>query len=294
MSAPSIVKSIDVTDVDVVHGRPVATRSVIGSPIKTGGSVRAAQFFRSVPTRPCGESEVAKKTRSCSGEAIRILIVEDDSILNDQLAELLRRSGYVADQCYGGDSGLELASRQNHQLILLDVMLPERDGFSLLDILRRTSQVPVIMVTARNAEEQRIKGLSKGADDYVAKPFNTTELLLRIEALLRRSYADRKHEQHEVLRLEGLEVDRVSRHASAHGSLLDLTPTEFKLLWLLLLNRGEVLTKAYLSQAVLKRSLGEHDRGIDMHLSRVRRKLKDAGWQGVRVQTVHGRGYCLT
>ncbi len=225
---------------------------------------------------------------------IRILIIEDDQVLNDQLAALLRHAGYVADQCHSGDRGLELASRHEHQLILLDVMLPERDGFSLLDILRRTSQVPVIMVTARNAEEQRIKGLGKGADDYVAKPFSTAELLLRIEALLRRSYPDRNQERHEVVMLEGLKVDRVAQHASAHGTQLDLTPIQFDLLWLLLLNRGDVLTKAYLSQSVLKRALGEHDRGIDMHLSRVRRKLREAGWQGERLRTVHGRGYCLT
>lgn len=228
------------------------------------------------------------------GGAMRILIVEDDRVLNDQLADLLRRSGYIADQCHGGDRGLELASRQDHQLILLDVMLPERDGFSLLEILRTTSQVPVIMVTASNAEEERIKGLCKGADDYLAKPFNTTELLLRIEALLRRSYPDRNPDPGEVVRLDGLEMDRSSQHARAHGRSLELTPIQFNLLRLLLLNRGEVLTKAYLSQSVLKRSLGEHDRGIDMHLSRVRRKLRDAGWQDERLQTVHGRGYCLT
>lgn len=229
-----------------------------------------------------------------SAPSSRILIIEDDPVLSDQLADLIRRSGHSADQCHGGDRGLELASRQEHHLILLDVMLPERDGFSLLDVLRRTSQVPVIMVTASNAEEQRIRGLGKGADDYVAKPFNTTELLLRIEALLRRCYPRRQQEQHEVMRLEGLEVDRIRQHASAHGRLLDLTPIQFKLLWLLLLNRDEVLTKAYLSQTVLKRALGEHDRGIDMHLSRVRRKLKQAGWQGERLRTMHGRGYCLT
>lgn len=227
-------------------------------------------------------------------ERTRVLIIEDDQVLNDQLAQLLRRNDYIADQCHDGDRGLELASRQIHELILLDVMLPERDGFSLLDVLRRTSQVPVIMVTASNAEEQRIQGLAKGADDYVAKPFNTAELLLRVEALLRRSYPERKQEPPVLVRVEGLEVDRTSRRVSAHGRALELTPIQFNLLWLLLLNRGEVLTKAYLSQSVLKRSLGEHDRGIDMHLSRVRRKLKDAGWQGERLQTIHGRGYCLS
>lgn len=225
---------------------------------------------------------------------ISILIIEDDQILNDQLTELLARSGYDVEQCYCGDRGLELAASQAYQLILLDVMLPRRDGFSLLDILRKTSQVPVIMVTARDAEEQRIKGLSKGADDYIAKPFNTTELLLRVEALLRRSQQDRHQEQIEVISLEGLRVDRLSQYADANGRDLDLTPIQFKLLWILLLNRGEVLTKAYLSQTVLQRSLGEHDRSLDMHLSRVRRKLKEAAWPGERLQTVHGKGYCLS
>lgn len=244
---------------------------------------------------PRGDGEPAAGFRLAAARSARILIIEDDPVLNDQMADLLRRSGHHADQCHDGDRGLEMASRQQHHLLLLDVMLPDRDGFSLLAVLRRTSQVPVIMVTASNAEEQRIRGLGGGADDYVAKPFNTTELMLRIEALLRRCYpAQGTHDHHDVMRLEGLEVDRARQQASAHGTVLDLTPIQFKLLWLLLLNRDEVLTKAYLSQTVLRRSLGEHDRGIDMHLSRVRRKLNQAGWCGERLQTVHGRGYCLT
>jgi DNA-binding response OmpR family regulator len=260
-----------------------------GGPRRTSRTPSMATLFTQSSASPRAQSPLARVPRA------RILIIEDDVVLNDQLAELLRRNGYLADQCHGGDLGLELASREEHELVLLDVMLPQRDGFSLLEVLRRTSQVPVIMVTASNAEEQRIKGLGKGADDYVAKPFNTTELLLRIEALLRRSYPEQAPPQHgEVVRLEGLEVDRAGQQARAHGRPLELTPTQFSLLWLLLRNRGEVLSKAYLSQSVLKRSLGEHDRGIDMHLSRVRRKLREAGWQGERLQTVHGRGYCLS
>ncbi len=121
------------------------------------------------------------------GYNVTILIIEDDQELNNQLAELLCQKGYEVEQCFDGETGLIKASSDHYQLILLDVMLPKRDGFSLLNILRKSSQTPVIMVTAKGAEQERIQGFSQGADDYVAKPFSTTELLFRIEALLRRS-----------------------------------------------------------------------------------------------------------
>ena len=117
-----------------------------------------------------------------------ILIVEDDKILNQQLTELLTLKGYQVEQCFDGETGLLKASSQQYHLILLDVMLPVRDGFSLLKVLRKSSQTPVIMVTAKGAEQERIQGFSQGADDYVAKPFSFAELLLRIEAILRRSH----------------------------------------------------------------------------------------------------------
>lgn len=225
---------------------------------------------------------------------VRVLVVEDDPVLNDQLAQLMACAGYLVDRCFCGESGLELASRHEHQLILLDVMLPQRDGFSLLGILRQTSNVPVIMVTAKGAEEERIMGLSQGADDYLTKPFNTTELLLRVEALLRRSLPEKAHGHGTSCSLDGLLLDRIAQQARAHGKDMGLTPIEFRLLWILLQNRGEILSKAYLSRTVLKRSLGRHDRSLDMHLSRVRRKLKQTGWPETRLQTVHGKGYCLT
>jgi len=223
----------------------------------------------------------------------KLLIVEDDPVLNDQLGALLRDAGFEVDQCTDGNKGLELGSSQPYQLILLDVMLPGIDGFSLLRMLRKTCQTPVIMITAKGAEEERIKGLSQGADDYVSKPFNTTELLLRIEALLRRTQPESAPTVDSLLSLDGLEIDRLQQSAFAHKQLLDMTPIEFKLIWVLALQQGELLSKPYLYQLVLNRAYSSYDRSLDMHLSRVRRKLNSAGWDGSRLQTVHGKGYIL-
>ena len=200
---------------------------------------------------------------------------------------------YKVEQCFDGEQGLLRAASQQHHLILLDVMLPERNGFSLLKVLRKSCQTPVIMVTAKDAEQERIQGFSHGADDYVAKPFSTQELLLRIEALLRRSHsANVDYTEHE-LSIDNLTVNYKTQTVLVSNEQLDFTPIQLKLLWELLLHRGEVLSKAYLYQRILNRTIGAYDRSLDMHLSRVRRKLNDANWQGERLQTSHGKGYCL-
>ena len=223
----------------------------------------------------------------------KILIIEDDPILNAQLAALLRDRGYGVDQCFDGEEGLAIALRQQHQLVLLDVMLPKCDGFTLLGRLRKTCQTPVMMLSAKGAEEERIQGFSQGVDDYLTKPFSRTELLLRIEAILRRCYAEPLVNNPEYLVLDQLEISRREQLAKANQQALELTPIQFELLWNLMFYRGEVLDKAFLYQAVLKRNFGDHDRSLDMHLSRLRRKLIAADWQGERLRTVHGKGYCL-
>ncbi len=224
---------------------------------------------------------------------IKILLIEDDKILNQQLTDLLISKNYNVEQCFDGEEGLLRAASQQHQLILLDVMLPKRDGFSLLKVLRKSCQTPVIMVTAKGAEQERILGFSHGADDYVAKPFNTTELLLRIEALLRRSQHKSSNDFTGEITLDGLSINYKTQQVRVEGQCLDFTPIQLKLLWELLVNKGEVLSKAYLYQRVLNRNIGAYDRSLDMHLSRVRRKLNEANWQGERLQTSHGKGYCL-
>lgn len=222
----------------------------------------------------------------------QILIVEDDLILNQQLMELISGAGHKTKACFDGDSCLIEAASEQYDLILLDLMLPKRDGLTVLDMLRKSMQTPVIILTAKGAEEERIKGLKQGADDYILKPFNPTELLLRIEALLRRSRSSFETAG-SIINIDGLELDLNTQKILYNEQNIELTSIQFNLLWLLALHKGEVLSKAYLYQQVLNRSLGAYDRSLDMHLSRVRRKLKDAQWNGDRIRTVHGKGYCL-
>ncbi|MDO6427772.1 response regulator transcription factor [Thalassotalea sp. 1_MG-2023] len=222
---------------------------------------------------------------------VKILIIEDDIELNHQLTELIQANGFFVEQCFDGESGLVKASSQQYQLILLDIMLPVLDGLTLLKMLRKTTQVPVIMVTAKGAEQERIEGFSQGADDYVAKPFNTRELILRIEALLRRSVSNTPTEDIKTLSEDNLALDARTLSVSIYEQTLDFTPIEFKLLWELFLHKGQVLSKAYLYQQVLNRSIGEYDRSLDMHLSRVRKKLNTVNGTGGRLKTSHGKGY---
>ncbi|WP_394201836.1 response regulator transcription factor [Marinagarivorans algicola] len=223
----------------------------------------------------------------------KILIIEDDPALNRQMKELMVGAGYQVESCFNGDSGLIAAMQECFQLILLDVMLPMHNGMTLLAMLRKTSQVPVIVVSAKGAEQERIMCLREGADDYVSKPFNPTELVLRVGILLRRAQPQFVHHHSQVM-IDSLVLDSVSQTACIGGNDIHLTSTQFKLLWELGTQKGTMLTKAYLSRQVLNKALGTYDRSLDMHLSRVRRKLNEGGWQGTRLQTVHGAGYRLT
>lgn len=224
---------------------------------------------------------------------IKVLLIEDDNTLSNYLADLLEKSGYLVEQCFDGETGLKLAQSQQHQLILLDKMLPKLDGVSLLKILRETSQQPVIMVSAKGAEEERILGLTHGADDYVAKPFNTQELLLRIESILRRSSSYTPANNHFEISIDGLTLNTAKQSIFVNEHEIEFTPIQFKLLWELVSQQNKIVSKADLYQAVLNKKLGAYDRSIDMHLSRVRRKLNEANWLGERLQTVHGKGYCF-
>lgn len=224
---------------------------------------------------------------------INILLIEDDNILNNYLADLLVKSGYAVSQCFDGISGLSIAETQQHQLILLDKMLPKLDGVSLLKTLRRTSQKPVVMVSAKGAEEERIIGLSHGADDYIAKPFNSQELLLRIESILRRSQPVQLPKLQEEISVDGLRLNAAHQLVHVNEQLIEVTTIQFKLMWELVSKQNVTVSKADLYQSVLNKKLGAYDRSLDMHLSRVRRKLTEANWLGERLQTVHGKGYCF-
>ena len=224
----------------------------------------------------------------------KILIVEDDQSLSDQLSGLLASRGYQVVQSYEGDQALITAMGQRLDLILLDVLLPRMNGFEFLEKLRKTRQTPVMMLTACGAEQERIMGYQQGADDYVPKPFSFTELLLRIEALLRRTLGETDQRADPAALAAGeLKLDRHAMTVSFQGNPVSLTPIQFRLLWILVLHQSEALSKPYLYQVVLEKEFSRYDRSLDMHLSRVRRKLVEAGVAGDRLQTVHGKGYCF-
>ena len=221
-----------------------------------------------------------------------ILIIEDDPILNDQIAAQLTKKGYSIEQCFCGEKGLTTAVSKFFDLILLDVLLPVRDGFSVLNNLRKTRDTPVVMLTACGAEEDRIQGFSKGADDYLPKPFNFIELGLRIDALLRRTKQlnDSPTDANEMTKGR-LKLNKNTQLVAYNNEPIAMTSIQFKLLWVLASHQHEVLSKPYLYQLVLEREFSAYDRSLDMHLSRVRRKLVDAGMEKDRLKTVHGLGY---
>lgn len=223
----------------------------------------------------------------------RILVIEDDLTLSAQLCSLLKTQGYLTQASHCGEVGLRMALDDRADLVLLDVKLPDLNGFTLLRRLREHRQLPVIMLTACGAEEERIRGLRHGADDYLAKPFNLLELQLRIDAVLRRTRSpeSQRLQQQWVLTVDGLTLDRREGRASYGEQCLGLTPIQFKLLWHLLAQRGETLTKPYLYRSVLEREFSRYDRSLDMHISRIRRRLVEMGMTADRLQTLHGRGY---
>lgn len=227
--------------------------------------------------------------------AKRILIVEDDQDLNDLISGLLRKAGYRVQQCFDGLSGLKTAKAESFNLVLLDVMLPHMDGFTLLNKLRRSSDVPVVMLTAKGAEQDRITGFKTGADDYLPKPFNFDELMLRIDVIMRRTYQalSRHTSSASTLTYDDLTVDNKQATASFAGQALNLTNMELRVLARLIQQPGHIQSKPYLYQEVLGRPYSRNERSLDVHISKLRRKLNAAGFDASRIETMHGQGYIL-
>lgn len=223
-----------------------------------------------------------------------VLIIEDDLFLNNQVCEILTNNGFEVKQCFDGEVGLTKAISEQFDLVLLDVLLPKLDGFSVLKQLRTYQDTPVIMITACGAEEERIKGFSRGADDYLPKPFNIEELMLRINALLRRTMKNNNDFNTTQLNIDLFYLNKHQLQVTYNNQPLVFTNIEFNLLWVLLENRNEVLSKPYLYQTVLEREFSTYDRSLDMHISRIRRKLTGIGMLPERLKTVHGKGYRLS
>ncbi len=221
----------------------------------------------------------------------KILLIDDDIELCEMLAEYLESESFSVSTLHGGRSGLNEAKAQQYDVIILDVMLPEMDGFTVLRELRQTVTTPVIMLTAKGDDIDRIIGLEMGADDYLPKPCNPRELVARLKAVLRRTqFLPAKIS--DVITAGKLEIHPASRKALYQSIPLSLTSSEYNLLEVLALNVGQLVDKEMLSEQALGKKLTAYDRSIDMHMSKLRQKLKDESQQ--LIKTVRGKGYQLT
>ncbi len=226
----------------------------------------------------------------------RILIIDDDEELCELVAEYLTVEGFKTEAVHDGESGLKRALSNEYDLITLDVMLPKKNGFDVLREIRQTSKIPVLMLTARGDDMERIVGLEIGADDYLPKPFNPRELVARLRAILRRVQTEQESNQIEInkLQVDDVEVQISARSTLKNGEDLGLTSVEFDLLAELLRRAGKVVKKEDLSEQVLERKLSPWDRSLDMHISNLRRKLGNREDDTERIKTVRSVGYIYT
>ena len=226
-----------------------------------------------------------------------ILIVDDDDELCGLVTRYLKSEGFVAESVHSGPQGAEKALNGSYVLVVLDVMLPGMSGFEVLRQIRRKSAVPVLMLTARGDDVDRIVGLEIGADDYLAKPFNPRELVARIRAVLRRTQATplaAPESEAAHWRVGDVELDIAARVVKRGGETIDLTGAEFDLLTILLRHAGQVVTREELVKQVLGRSLTPLDRSIDTLVSNLRRKLGHASDGLERIKSLRGIGYVYT
>jgi DNA-binding response OmpR family regulator len=226
----------------------------------------------------------------------QILLIDDDEELCELVSEYLTVEGFEVESVHDGASGLERALSGNYDLVTLDVMLPKMNGFDVLRNLRGQSKIPVLMLTARGDDTERIVGLEIGADDYLPKPFNPRELVARIRAILRRvnETEDEKQTALEKLNVEDIEIAVAARSAKRNGEDLGLTSVEFELLYALLSEAGKIVKKEDLSEQVLDRKLSPYDRSLDMHISNLRKKLGDRADGDERIKTIRSVGYIYT
>ena len=222
----------------------------------------------------------------------RLLIIDDDSALTQMLEEYLQQHEFAIKIANHPQVGIDLLQSDSFDLLLLDVMMPDKDGFQVLAEIRRFSSVPVIMLTAKGEDYDRILGLELGADDYLPKPFNHRELVARIKALLRRINMSDTQQVADDLHLHNIHLSHKNRQVKVGQNSLELTATEFHLLAYLMQQPGVLSSKEDLSKQVLGRNLCQFDRSLDMHVSNVRRKLAQHGVNNI-IQTVRGAGYIL-
>jgi two-component system copper resistance phosphate regulon response regulator CusR len=219
---------------------------------------------------------------------MKILVVEDEPKAGDYLVKGLQESGYVADLARNGVDGLALALEHDYELIVLDVMLPQMDGWAVLGKLRERKQTPVLFLTARDDVADRVKGLELGADDYLVKPFAFAELLARVKTLMRRGPV----REMEMIRVADLEIDVLRRRVTRQSTRIELTAKEFALLHLLAKRQGEVLSRTQIASMVWDMNFDSDTNVVDVAVRRLRAKIDDP-YTTKLIQTVRGMGYLL-
>lgn len=225
--------------------------------------------------------------------ANRVLLVDDDTQLTEMLAEYLQPEGMTVTAVGSGTQGLRRAQQEEYDLIVLDVMLPGLSGFDVLRQLREASvQTPVLMLTARGDDVDRIVGLEMGADDYLPKPFNPRELLARVKAIMRRA-RDVAPQESAELEVGPYEANLKRREVLLNGQVLKLTNAEFTILVTLMRSPGEVVSRDALTRAALGRQLLPDDRSLDTHISNLRKKLSTNADQESPIRSIRGSGYVL-
>jgi two-component system copper resistance phosphate regulon response regulator CusR len=224
-----------------------------------------------------------------AGEGImRILIVEDEPKTGEYLHKGLQEAGYIADLANTGPDGLHSALEHDYELVVLDVMLPKMDGWTVLQKLREQKETRVLFLTARDDIPDRVRGLELGADDYLVKPFSFAELLARIKTLLRRGPA----REAELIRLADLEIDLLRHRVTRAGSRIELTPKEFALLHLLAKRHGEVLSRSLIASQVWDMNFDSDTNVVDVVIRRLRSKIDDPYPQKL-IHTMRGMGYLM-
>jgi two-component system copper resistance phosphate regulon response regulator CusR len=221
-------------------------------------------------------------------DVMKILVVEDEPKAGDYLVKGLQESGYVADLARNGVDGLALALEFDYELIVLDVMLPQLDGWAVLGKLRERKQTPVLFLTARDDVADRVKGLELGADDYLVKPFAFAELLARIKTLMRRGPV----REMELIKVADLEIDVLRRRVTRQAARIELTAKEFALLHLLAKRQGEVLSRTQIASMVWDMNFDSDTNVVDVAVRRLRAKIDDP-YDVKLIQTVRGMGYLL-
>jgi len=223
----------------------------------------------------------------------KILIIEDESSFSEALSFLLQKEGYTTQISDNGKDGLEQFKSQDFDLVLLDLMIPEMSGIEVCRAIRATSQVPIIMLTAKDSEIDKVVGLELGADDYVTKPYSSRELVARIKAVLRRGSIDTNspYEHSGVHEVAGIRMDTERHQVSVNGKQISLPLKEFELLEFLLRNAGRVLTRGQLIDRVWGGDYYGDTKTLDVHIKRLRSKIETDPANPLLIQTIRGLGY---